>query len=231
MGKIIKTITILIALKLITQNSWAFTLPSTEIKIGDPVYIEEVDILKHYAVFLPFEEPTNGEVCASMSGEELFENNNLKDFGTCFINDPGIFTIVEIEEPFSSNYTELEENEQIIQKENVTVSLILEGSVSESTDSENTLGGGDEIISDLNSFIQEAQEEIERILGNLLDTKESSESTTSELASGETVLGAKTFNILEILKENYLLAILIILIAVSTLLLIVLVRKTDKDKK
>lgn len=231
MGKIIKTITILIALKLITQNSWAFTLPSTEIKIGDPVYIEEVDILKHYAVFLPFEEPTNGEVCASMSGEELFENNNLKDFGTCFINDPGIFTIVEIEEPFSSNYTELEENEQIIQKENVTVSLILGGSVSESTDSENTLGGGDEIISDLNSFIQEAQEEIERILGNLLDTKESSESTTSELASGETVLGAKTFNILEILKENYLLAILIILIAVSTLLLIVLVRKTDKDKK
>lgn len=231
MGKIIKTITILIALKLITQNSWAFTLPSTEIKIGDPVYIEEVDILKHYAVFLPFEEPTNGEVCASMSGEELFENNNLKDFGTCFINDPGIFTIVEIEEPFSSNYTELEENEQIIQKENVTVSLILEGSVSESTDSENTLGGGDEIISDLNSFIQEAQEEIERILGNLLDTKESSESTSSELASGETVLGAKTFNILEILKENYLLAILIILIAVSTLLLIVLVRKTNKDKK
>lgn len=231
MGKIIKTITILIALKLITQNSWAFTLPSTEIKIGDPVYIEEVDILKHYAVFLPFEEPTNGEVCASMSGEELFENNNLKDFGTCFINDPGIFTIVEIEEPFSSNYTELEENEQIIQKENVTVSLILGGSVSESTDSENTLGGGDEIISDLNSFIQEAQEEIERILGNLLDTKESSESTTSELASGETVLGAKTFNILEILKENYLLAILIILIAVSTLLLIVLVRKTNKDKK
>lgn len=235
MRKIIITIIFSLALTTLANFSLAFVLPINEIKIGDPVYIEQTDILKNYAVFLPFEEPTNGQVCASISGEELSENNNLKDYGTCFINDSGIFTIVEIEEPFSSSYEELETNEEILQEENITLSQDFESTVKESTEgidgvlSESSDSEG--VITDLGSFIQEAQDEITRILASLTDTIESSETTSSE---GDLVLGARTLNILALLKENYLFATLLILISISTTILIFLIKDTKekpKDKK
>ena len=71
MRKIIITIIFSLAFTTLANFSLAFVLPVNEIKIGDPVYIEETDNVKNYAVFLPFEEPTNGQVCASISGEEL----------------------------------------------------------------------------------------------------------------------------------------------------------------
>ena len=237
MSKTIKTIIFSLALTTLANFSLAFVLPVNEIKIGDPVYIEETDILKNYAVFLPFEEPTNGEVCASISGEELSENNNLKDYGTCFINDPGIFTIVEIQESFSSSYEELKNNEEILQEEIVTLSddfLSLINENVETTESVEEVGGvlsessGSEgIINDLESFIQEAQEEISKILASLTDTPESSESTSEE----NLVLGARTLNILALLKENYLIVILLILIFVSIAILIFLVKDIKRKPK
>ena len=229
MSKTIKTIIFSLTLTTLANFSLAFVLPVNEIKIGDPVYIEETDILKNYAVFLPFEEPTNGEVCASISGEELSENNNLKDYGTCFINDPGIFTIVEIQESFSSSYEELKNNEKILQETTITLSHDYESIVKESTEE---IGGvlsessdSEGIISDLGSFIQEAQDEISRILASLTDTQESSETTTSQ---DDLVLGARTFNIFNLLKENYLVITLIILISISTTILIFLIKNTKK---
>ena len=236
MSKIIKTIIFSLALTTLANFSLAFVLPVNEIKIGDPVYIEETDALKNYAVFLPFEEPTNGQVCASISGEELFENNNLKDYGTCFINDPGIFTIIEIEKPFSSSYEELNINEEILQEETVTLSKDFESIVrenTEATESTDELGGllsessdSESVITDLGSFIQEAQDEIARILASLTDNPESSESTSEE----NLVLGARTFNLLNLLKENYLIVTLIILISVSTAILIFLIKDAKNNK-
>ena len=234
MSKIIKPIIFSLALTTLANFSLAFFLPVNEIKIGDPVYIEETDVLKHYAVFLPFEEPTNGQVCASVSGEELFENNNLKNYGTCFINDPGIFTVVEMEGPFSSSYEELKNNEEILQEETVTLSNDFEILIRESTDEEDTIlsesTNSEGVIQDLSSFIQEAQDEISRILANLTDTTESTETTTSE----NLVLGARTFNLLSLLKENYLFVTLLILISISTTILVFLIKDTKekpKDKK
>lgn len=235
MSKIIKPIIFSIALTFLANFSLAFVLPVNEIKIGDPVYTEEIDVLKNYAVFLPFEEPTNGQVCASISGEELFENSNLKDYGTCFINDPGIFTIVEIEEPFSSSYEELKNNEMILQEETVTLSEDFVSLVKESTDEAETIlsqsSDSESIITDLGSFIQEAQDEITKILANLTDTAESSETTTSD---ENLVLGARTFNLLSLLKENYLFVTLLILIFVSTTILVFLIKDIKEkptDKK
>ena len=229
MSKIIKPIIFSLALTTLANFSLAFFLPVNEIKIGDPVYIEETDVLKHYAVFLPFEEPTNGQVCASVSGEELFENNNLKNYGTCFINDPGIFTVVEMEGPFSSSYEELKNNEEILQEETVTLSNDFEILIRESTDEEDTVlsesSDSEGIISDLGSFIQEAQDEISRILASLTDTQESSETTESQ------VLGLRTFNIMNLLQENHLVIILIILIAISTTILISLIKKIKDTKE
>lgn len=232
MSKIIKTIIFSLAFATFTKYSFAFVLPVNEIKIGDPVYIKETDTLKHYAVFLPFEEPTNGQVCASVSGEELFENNNLKDYGTCFINDPGIFTIIEIEEPFSSSYEELKNKEKILQETTITLSHDYESIVKESTEeiegvlSESSDSEG--IISDLGSFIQEAQDEISRILASLTDTQESSETSTSQ---DNLVLGARTFSLLNLLKENFLIVVLIILISISTTILIFLIKETKNIKE
>lgn len=229
MNKFLKTIIFSLALTTLANFSLAFVLPANEIKIGDPVYIEETDTLKNYAVFLPFEEPTKGQVCASISGEELSENNNLKDYGTCFINDSGIFTIVEIEEPFSSSYEELKNNEEILQEDTVALSNDFESMVKQSTEeiegvlSESSDSEG--IISDLGSFIQEAQDEISRILASLTDTQESSETTESQ------VLGLRTFNIMNLLQENHLVIILIILIAISTTILISLIKKIKDTKE
>lgn len=229
MIRLLKTLFVIsFALILITKNLWAFSLFSTQVKIGDQVYVENMDPLKYYAVFLPFSEPTNGQVCASMSGEELVENNNLKDYGTCFINDPGDFTIVEIEEPFSSSYEDLDEKGLILQKEIITVSTPMLGDVSGVSESSESYDGSEVsdvepggIITDLNNFIQDAQNEIDRILASLTDTPESTEATSSE----ESVLGAKTFNVLEIIKSHYLLIVVLIQILVSAILLTFLIKE------
>lgn len=232
MRKIIITIIFSLAFTTLANFSLAFVLPVNEIKIGDPVYIEETDNVKNYAVFLPFEEPTNGQVCASISGEELSENNNLKDYGTCFINDSGIFTIVEIEEPFSSSYEELKNNEEILQKETITLSNDFISVVKESTDEIETVlsesSDSEGVIKDLGIFIQEAQDEISRILASLTDTQESSETSTSQ---DNLVLGARTFSLLNLLKENFLVVVLIILISISTTILIFLIKETKDIKK
>lgn len=123
MLKIIKTSVFALAFFLVGRVSFAFTIPETNLDVGMPVFIEETEPLMHYAVFLPFEEPTNGEVCASITGEQLAENNNLRNYGTCFINDEGNFTIVEIAEPFASSYENLKETDQILQEEQITLVL------------------------------------------------------------------------------------------------------------
>jgi hypothetical protein len=231
MFKKIKLIIFITAINLFASVSFAFNLPANEIKVGDPVYIEDTDIEKHYAVFLPFEEPTDGQVCASFSGEEIEQNNNLKDYGTCFINDEGVFTIVEIEEPFSSSYEDLQFNEKIIQESKVT--LVNNPGVvsSESIDiSEDGKESTEAIITDLSSFIRDAQDEIKRILSGLVDTPESTEATSSAETASSSVLGAKSFNLPGLVRENYLIFVMIVLISVSTTILIILIKKTGKRK-
>ena len=231
MFKKIKLIIFITAINLFASVSFAFNLPANEIKVGDPVYIEDTDIEKHYAVFLPFEEPTDGQVCASFSGEEIEQNNNLKDYGTCFINDEGVFTIVEIEEPFSSSYEDLQFNEKIIQEGKVTLVNNPDVVSSESIDIlEDRKESTEAIITDLSSFIREAQDEIKRILSGLVDTPESTEATSSAEMASSSVLGARSFNLLGLVRENYLIFVMIVLISVSTTILIILIKKTGKRK-
>lgn len=231
MFKKIKLIIFITAINLFASVSFAFNLPANEIKVGDPVYIEDTDIEKHYAVFLPFEEPTDGQVCASFSGEEIEQNNNLKDYGTCFINDEGVFTIVEIEEPFSSSYEDLQFNEKIIQESKVTLVNNPDVVSLESIDiSEDGKESTEAIITDLSSFIRDAQDEIKRILSGLVDTPESTEATSSAEMASSSVLGAKSLNLLGLVRENYLIFVMIVLISVSTTILIILIKKTGKRK-
>jgi len=220
MKNILKIITLIIAVNLATKSTSAFTLPENNLNVGAPVYIENTEVEKYYAIFLPFSEPTNGEVCASISGEELVENNNLRDYGTCFINDAGVFTVVEIMEPFSSSYEDLIENNGIIQDEIITLNK--EGEV--------PIKENEEVITDLEQFIEDAEEEINNILSSLTEIDETSESTSSE----ESVLGARTSNILAILVDNYLVITLTILLILSAILFIYIVKHDwdgKKDKK
>lgn len=219
--KIKKIFSFLTVLTLLLPRAFAFTLPETEINIEFPVYINEIDLTKYYAVFLPFEEPTNGEVCATVSGEELAENNNLKKYGTCFVNDEGTFTIVEISEPFSSSYEDLVENNQVIQEEKVNLSVMFEKDVSESTSG---------VITDLEKFIEDTKREVSRILGGLKDTEESSSGVASD-GLEENVLGAKTYNILSVLQENFLILEVLVLIISTIALLLYILKKYYKNPK
>ena len=216
MKNVIKALLITATLFLAHYQARAFYLPERYLRLGSPIYIEEADEEKFYAVFLPFEDPTTGEACAIMTGEELVEDNNLKNYGTCFINDEGTFTLVEVEEPFSSSYESLMESEKIIQEGKITlVSLDPE---------ENSA----EVVTDLDKFIQSAEDEIDRILSDLDELKESTESTSSETS----ILGSRTTNILVLISENPTLSsLLFLLIITTTLLIFVIVKKWDKKKK
>lgn len=207
MKKFVKLTIFSIALSLVTRVSFGFTLPENVIELGSPVYIDGADPSKHYAVFLPFEEPTNGEVCSSMSGEELSENNNLREYGTCFINDEGIFTIVEISEPFSSSYEDLSEKGEILQEESVTLQISLT---------------------------------LEEIIEKYDFIEESSESTSSSESGDETwlqgdlvdyILGARTANVVEILKQNSMIIFASLLIIISCVLLGYLLKIGRKKRK
>ena len=216
MKNIVKALLITTILFLVHHQAMAFYLPERYLRLGSPIYIEEVNEEKFYAVFLPFEDPTSGEVCAIMTGEELIEDNNLKNYGTCFINDEGTFTLIEIEEPFSSSYKSLLENEEIIQEGKITlVSLDPE---------ENSA----EVVTDLDKFIQSAEDEIDRILSDLDELKESTESTSSETS----ILGSRTTNILVLISENPTLSSLLFLLIITiTLLVFVILKKWDKKKR
>jgi hypothetical protein len=209
MTKILKTILFSLFVILVTSNVKAFDFPNKYLNVGSPVFIENFNEEKYYAVFLPFGEPTNGDVCANMSGKELAENNDLRNYGTCFINDPGVFTIIEIEEPFSSSYSSLLENEEILQEEKVNMIALDTGESDEG------------VVTDLDQFIQSAENEIDRILGNLTGTKESTESTSSE----ESILGSRKIDMVALIKGNLLLFSLIALNLITLVILMFVIGK------
>lgn len=216
--KFLKVILLSLIISFAGSVSLAFTIPQTTLNIGDPVYIENTDPEKFYAVFLPFVPPTDGEVCASMSGEELGVNNNLRAYGTCFINDAGVFTLVEISDPFSSSYEDLVENESILQEATITLNGTRDGLENK------------DVITNLEQFIIDAEEDIKSILSSLTETNQSTESTSSE----ESILGARSTNILAIMFDNYIIIALPILLALSSALLIYILKKDwklPKDKR
>jgi hypothetical protein len=215
MSKTLKLVLFSFLTFFLIQGANAFDLPNKFLSIGSPIFIENYDEEKYYAVFLPFSEPTNGDVCSNMSGEQLAENNDLRNYGTCFINDEGTFTIVEIDEPFSSSYSSLLENEEIIQEEKITMVSIESG--------ENEEG----VVTNLDQFIESAETEIERILENL-NTEESTQSTSSE----ESILGTRNINILGLAKEAPVLVLILTIIFLTFLLLVfVVIKKWDKPEK
>lgn len=199
-----KVLLFILALSLIHSHAHAFILYQEEVSIGEPVYIGDANEEMYYAVFLPFEEPTNGQVCASMTGEEILEDNNLRNYGTCFINDEGTFTVVELSEPFSSSYEDLLENDEIIQEE----SIIL--------------------------LPPEENKGILSILGLELEkeTSGSTETSSSEgSVLGKYVLGPKTKSFLITVRDNYLPGMLILLTLFTLVLGWLILNKEDKKPK
>jgi hypothetical protein len=209
MSKTLKLVLFSFLTFFLIQGAGAFEIPNKFLSIGSPIFIENFDEEKYYAVFLPFSEPTNGDVCSNMSGKELAEDNDLRNYGTCFINDEGTFTVVEIEEPFSSSYTSLLENDGILQEQKVTMIALDTGESDEG------------VVTDLDQFIQSAETEIDRILGNLTGTSESTESTSSE----ESILGSRNIDMLALIKGNLLLFSLLVLNLVTLIILIFVISK------
>ncbi len=125
---------ILVAQLFFFNSESAFSLPNNMSVVGDSVFVDNVDSTHFYAVFLPFDYPTKGEVCASMTGEELAQDNDLRHYGTCFVNDPGVFTIVELLEPLHSCYEDTKQSDYFVGE--TTVKIV--SSAAEITPTSNT---------------------------------------------------------------------------------------------
>lgn len=98
-----------------------FSLPEVTLTVGDSVFIDNTHPTHFYAVFLPFEFPANGDMCASITGEDLAQDNDLRHYGTCFINDPGVFTVVDLGEPVHASYWDTKDSDYFIGEKIVTL--------------------------------------------------------------------------------------------------------------
>ncbi len=103
----------------------ALDLPAEVVDVGAPVYLDNVNPNHYFAVFLPKDYPANGDPCAAMSGEELIVDNNLQHYGTCFVNDPGVFSILELKEPLHSSYSDAKNSDYFVAEKTVEVVPIL----------------------------------------------------------------------------------------------------------
>src|SRR3989338_4875804 len=65
--------------------------------LGDKISLDNVAADHYYIVFNPDDIKQNGGFCASIAGAELLETGNgLEQYGTCFVNDKGVFEVLEV---------------------------------------------------------------------------------------------------------------------------------------
>lgn len=85
------------------------------------IYLKDFKADHYYAVFGEQETQENGPYCALISGEELVIDNNLRNYGTCFINDVGTFTLVELSSFMAANYLDTINSEVYVGQNIITM--------------------------------------------------------------------------------------------------------------
>jgi hypothetical protein len=78
----------------------------------------------HYFIFSPTDIPVNGGYCAVAKGSDIVRRLGvLRDYGTCFQNDPGTFEILVLAEKLDGNYQDLKQSPAYIQTIELQVEL------------------------------------------------------------------------------------------------------------
>src|SRR3989344_1730303 len=79
-----------------------------EMKVGSTVMLNDIAPGRYYIVFNPDDIRHNGGSCASVIGAELLDTGNgLEKYGTCFVNDKGVFAVIEASENIGGSYSDI----------------------------------------------------------------------------------------------------------------------------
>jgi len=82
------------------------------LSLSSSINIEQVLPSSFYYVFSPADVQNDGGYCALVPGYELRDfSSDLRQYGTCFINDTGLFEIIEMKEQISGNYSTVKGSE------------------------------------------------------------------------------------------------------------------------
>lgn len=98
----------------------AFTLSGANVDVGTPVLISGAVASNLYSIFWINNSNPNEEACAYIYGQDITGyfatdldgidqwvpgDNDLSHYGSCFVNDPGTFKIVELSDwGFAANF-------------------------------------------------------------------------------------------------------------------------------
>ncbi|MEK7510371.1 MAG: hypothetical protein AAB567_02315 [Patescibacteria group bacterium] len=98
-----------------------------EVQLGGSVVIQNIDEKRLYVVFAPQDvaEDGSGWYCSRVSGQELLEDSDLQHYGTCFVNDPGEFLILELSDlDINADYQSMKNSPYFLEERKIEVSSI-----------------------------------------------------------------------------------------------------------
>ena len=99
----------------------ALTLSDTHPNIGQSVLLLDVDPTHFYAVYSITIDGPKSDPCAYISGSELTQDNDLTDYGTCFVNDNGTYRVVELSGDFFANFNDAIQSSYYVQKTSLII--------------------------------------------------------------------------------------------------------------
>lgn len=84
-----------------------YILPSNQVRAGQAIFLMNPVPEYTYSVFwVNAYNPSDESACAFISGADLVNDNDLTHNGTCFVNDPGSFKVVELSDEFFASFTD-----------------------------------------------------------------------------------------------------------------------------
>lgn len=89
------------------QRALALDVDDRHPAIGGAIHVLDANADHFYSVFwINGTSNAGGDACANIEGKDLVVDNDLTDYGTCFVNDNGNFQVVELSEENWQNYND-----------------------------------------------------------------------------------------------------------------------------
>ncbi len=106
----------------VSQKALALTLSTTKPDIGQSIFVLDAVAGHFYPVFWTNLDGPHADPCAYVSGEELIQDNDLTNYGSCFNNDSGTYHVHELSGHFYSSSGDTAKSDVYLTKSNIVVS-------------------------------------------------------------------------------------------------------------
>lgn len=97
---------VIASLLLPIGRAFALTLSDTSPYIGQPILVLDVNPNNFYAAFSINIDGPQADPCEYVAGADLVDDNDLVNYGTCFLTHSGTFQVVELSCDFVANYND-----------------------------------------------------------------------------------------------------------------------------